>query len=106
MRVFVGRRCAGVLLAASIAACAAWSPSYAQTPGGGDSVTVTGKRPLKPCGEGDKGCILAVAKAVWTRYPRQIARYCLAQIVDKAISWGWPIGALPTPRATMNCHRR
>ena len=80
MRVSVAWLGAGVIAAAAIGA----SSAGAQTPPpSSDNVTVVGKRPVKPCNEHDAGCILAVAKEVWTRYPRQIERFCTAQIVDK-----------------------
>ena len=77
MRVSVAWLGAGVIVAAAIGA----SSAGAQTPPpSGDNVTVVGKRPDKPCNEHDAGCILAVAKEVWTRYPAQVERFCNHQI--------------------------
>lgn len=80
MGALMGRLGAGLAVMAAIAA----TPVLAQSPPAPtDSVTVVAKRPLKPCSDRDAGCILAVAKEVWTRYPRQIERFCTARIVDK-----------------------
>ncbi len=57
------------------------SPADAQVPS--DTVTVVGKRPSKPCAENDTGCILAIAKEVWTRYPEQTERFCNNSIIRK-----------------------
>ncbi len=43
-----------------------------------DGVTVTAPR-LKACGEHDTVCIQAVAKTLWTEFPRQIDAYCIQQ---------------------------
>ena len=66
-----------VTLATLIAA----APASAAPPG--DSVTVVGKRPIKPCAAKDDACIGAIAKEVWTRYPVQIQKFCNGSIVEK-----------------------
>jgi TonB family protein len=52
-------------------------------PAAAPTVTVVGKRPLKPCAERETGCIAAVADRLWTEFPQQLETFCTGQIVSR-----------------------
>ncbi len=48
-------------------------------------VIVMGRRPIAPCHERDKACILQIAREVWTHYPVEIQFYCQSSRTQKAM---------------------